>query len=111
MNESAHTYEWATDKEPTATEAGSKHEECTVCGYVGATETIAATGTTETPPDPGQTGETPSATDDATGGTTDGTTTPQTGDTSSPWIWGILMLVSGATLTGVIIYSRKRKVS
>ena len=32
-----HTYKWVTDKEPTATEAGSRHEECTVCGYVGAT--------------------------------------------------------------------------
>ena len=26
-----HTYEWVTDKEPTASEAGIKHEECTVC--------------------------------------------------------------------------------
>ncbi len=26
-----HQYEWVIDKEPTATEEGSKHEECTVC--------------------------------------------------------------------------------
>lgn len=92
-----HTYEWVTDKEATATEAGSKHEKCTVCGYAKASVEIPATGTTETP----------SATDD----TTDSTTTPQTGDTNGPWIWGALMLVSGAALTGVIIHSRKRKVS
>lgn len=28
-----HTFEWKTDKEATQTEAGSKHEECAVCGY------------------------------------------------------------------------------
>jgi len=27
-----HSYKWVTDKEATATQAGSKHEECTVCG-------------------------------------------------------------------------------
>ena len=31
--ESSHRFEWKTDKAATATEAGSKHEECTVCGY------------------------------------------------------------------------------
>ena len=29
----AHTFKWITDKEATADEKGSKHEECTVCGY------------------------------------------------------------------------------
>ena len=29
----AHSFKWVTDKEATATEKGSKHEECTVCGY------------------------------------------------------------------------------
>ena len=33
LNEVAHTFKWVTDKEATATEAGSKHGECTVCGY------------------------------------------------------------------------------
>ena len=28
-----HTYKWVVDKEPTETETGLKHEECTVCGY------------------------------------------------------------------------------
>ena len=31
--ESSHSFEWKIDKAATATEAGSKHEECTVCGY------------------------------------------------------------------------------
>lgn len=29
----AHTFKWIVDKEATATEKGSKHEECSVCGY------------------------------------------------------------------------------
>ena len=41
----AHTAgEWIIDTPATATTAGSKHKECTVCGYTMATETIPATG-------------------------------------------------------------------
>ncbi len=29
-----HSFEWITEKEPTCTDAGSKFEKCTVCGYV-----------------------------------------------------------------------------
>ena len=29
----AHSFKWVIDKEATATTRGSKHEECTVCGY------------------------------------------------------------------------------
>ena len=36
--------DWIIDKEPNATEAGSKHKECTVCQYKTQTETIPATG-------------------------------------------------------------------
>ncbi|MEE0807557.1 MAG: hypothetical protein U0M22_08895, partial [Acutalibacteraceae bacterium] len=46
LNEAAHTFEWVIDKQPTETEAGSKHEECTVCGYAKAAVEIPATGTT-----------------------------------------------------------------
>ena len=41
----AHTAgEWIIDTPATATANGSKHKECTVCGYTMATETIPATG-------------------------------------------------------------------
>ncbi|WP_124100798.1 GLUG motif-containing protein [Ruminococcus sp. Marseille-P6503] len=33
ISEEAHTFEWITDKEAEVGVAGSKHEECTVCGY------------------------------------------------------------------------------
>lgn len=33
IDESVHTFEWVVDKAPTATEVGSKHQQCTVCGH------------------------------------------------------------------------------
>lgn len=39
-----HSFDWVTDKEATETEAGQRHEECSVCGYQGKTEEIPATG-------------------------------------------------------------------
>ena len=63
----AHTFKWVTDKEATATEKGSKHEECTVCGYKKAAVEIPATGSgngsADQPTNPGN------------------TSSPQTGDT------------------------------
>ena len=48
-DKAAHTPgDWIIDKKPTATEAGSKHKECTVCQYKTQTETIPAIGHTHT---------------------------------------------------------------
>lgn len=33
IDESAHAFEWVVDKAPTATEVGSKHQQCAVCGH------------------------------------------------------------------------------
>ncbi|MDO4290252.1 MAG: hypothetical protein Q4C41_03365 [Eggerthellaceae bacterium] len=43
-----HEFEWVVDKEATATEPGSKHQECTVCGYAKGSEAIPATGAADT---------------------------------------------------------------
>ena len=44
-SKAAHTAgEWIIDTPATATTSGTKHKECTVCGYTMATETIPATG-------------------------------------------------------------------
>ena len=104
LNEAAHTFEWVTDKEATATEAGSRHKECTVCGYEEATVEIPATGTTD-PSEP------PTDTDKPSGDQTGDTTSPQTGDDSNIALWMALMLAAGAVLTGTAVYSRKRKYS
>lgn len=81
LNEAAHDYEWVVDKEATATQAGSKHEECTVCGYQKDAVEIPATGTNEAPP---------------------------TGDTFNYLLWIILALTSGVGLTGIAIYGRRK---
>ena len=44
-SKAAHTAgEWIIDTPATATTSGSKHKECTICGYTMTTETIPATG-------------------------------------------------------------------
>ena len=89
----AHTFKWVTDKEATATEKGSKHEECTVCGYKKAAVEIPKTGSgsgsASQPTKPGSTGS------------------PQTGDSSSV-LWLAILCISGGVLTVLGIASRKK---
>ena len=54
-DKAAHDFKWVVDKEATATQKGSKHEECRVCGYKKAAVEIPATGSTTKPTDPTQT--------------------------------------------------------
>ena len=54
-DKAAHDFKWVVDKEATATQKGSKHEECRVCGYKKAAVEIPATGFTTKPTDPTQT--------------------------------------------------------
>ena len=42
IDEAAHTFEWVVDKSPTATEVGSKHQVCSVCGHALAAVEIPA---------------------------------------------------------------------
>ena len=90
QNVSAHEFEWKIDKEATATEKGSKHEECKVCGYKKAAVEIPATGT---PTDP--TPENPDS--------------PQTGDNSMKGLWIALLFVSGFGVVTTTVYGKKRK--
>lgn len=84
-----HTFIWVTDKEATATEAGSKHAECVVCGYAKAAETIPATGTTQGDQDEGN--------------------TPQTGDNSNMLFWLILCVAAAGMLIAALAYKRALK--
>lgn len=90
-SKAAHEFEWKIDKEATATEKGSKHEECKVCGYKKEAVEIPATGTPTEPTKP----EDPDS--------------PQTGDNSMMPLWIALLFVSGAGVAGTTLYSRKRK--
>ena len=97
VNEADHSFTWVVDKEATAAEVGSKHEECTVCAYKKAAVEIPATGTTDTPSNTNQTSK------DAA------SAAPQTGDTNNITLWITVELLSGAALTGIALYRRKRK--
>lgn len=50
INQSGHSFTWVIDKEATAAEKGSKHEQCTVCNYAKTAVEIppVKTGTEET---------------------------------------------------------------
>ena len=89
---SAHTAgEWIIDTPATAETDGSKHKECTVCGYMMTTEAIPATGI---PTEPGK----PIVPN-----------SPQTGDNSNIILWIALLFISGGTVTGITVYSKKKK--
>ena len=75
----AHTFQWILDKEPTASEKGSKHEECSVCHFAKAAVEIPATGVAAEQP-------TKPATPD--GGSV------QTGDSYNLKLWGGLLALS-----------------
>ena len=77
-----HTFEWVIDKEATETEAGSKHEECTVCGYAKAAVEIPATGTTTPSTSPAPTTTPAPTVSPAPTSSPDATTTPA--PTASP---------------------------
>ena len=94
LNEAAHSYEWVVDKEATATEAGSKHEECTVCGYKKAAVTIPTT-TEPSKPNPDT--------------RNDDTKSPQTGDNSHLALWFALMVASCGGILGAAFYGKKKK--
>lgn len=91
----AHSFKWVIDKEATATTRGSKHEECTVCGYKKAAVEIPATGSAAKPSDqPDKSGN---------------TTSPKTGDSSNPVLWSALLFISGGAVIGTTVVSRKKK--
>lgn len=98
----AHTFRWIIDKEATSAEAGSKHEECTVCGYRNAAVTIPATGSPEQ--------ETGSGSGQPDSGQPDsGTSTaPATADNSRPVFWLLLFALAGTVSAGITLYRRKR---
>lgn len=91
----AHSFKWVIDKEATATTRGSKHEECTVCGYKKAAVEIPATGSAAKPSDqPDNLGN---------------TTSPKTGDSSNLVLWSALLFISGGAGIGTTVVSRKKK--
>lgn len=87
-----HTFQWVVDQQATATQNGSQHQECTVCGYAKASVTIPATG------------QQPSAQPSQQPGTGN----PQTGDTMNLTNWVALLAICMGGLTSVSVYTKKR---
>lgn len=100
----AHSFKWVTDKAATATEKGSKHEECTVCGYKRSENTVI-----DKLPGSGSTGNTGSG-DNSTHkpGKNDSGNSPQTGD-SSLIGWLAALLVSGSAAAWITFPGKKSK--
>lgn len=102
LNEAVHTFQWVMDKKATATEKGSKHEECTVCSYTKVAVEIPATGITADPSKPLK------DTDKPGGNQTGDTTSPATGDNTNIALWMALLLASGAGISVTAVLHRKR---
>ena len=95
----AHTFKWVVDKEATATQKGSKHEECKFCGYQRPAVEIPATGSTTKPTDPAESNPNTGALDDV----------PQTVNNSNMILWIVLLLAFGLGVTGTVVYSKRKK--
>ena len=101
-----HSFKWVVDKEANATQKGAKHEECTVCGYKRAAVEIPATGSTVAPT------TTPATTpkkDSTTTTSASAVKNPKTGDNSNVFLWIVLLLISGGTVSCMIVCDKKRK--
>ena len=96
-DKAAHDFKWVVDKEATATQKGSKHEECKVCGYKKAAVEIPATDSTTKPTDPTQTNP------------NTGAESPKTGDNSNMILWIALLFISSGAVIGITVYSKKKK--
>ena len=99
----AHTpSEWIVDKKATTAVAGSRHQECTECGTVLKTETIAKLTDSKANINPSGKNDA-----DKNAGEKSASSVPGTGDTSLVDVWALLMAF--AVLGGVYALCRQRK--
>ena len=108
----AHNFKWIVDKEATATEKGSKHEECTVCGYKKTAVDIPATGVGISSDDeankPINTASSESSSADQTNKPIN-TASPKTGNTDNMILWIVLLIAGGGVFITATAVDRKKK--
>ena len=108
----AHTFKQIIDKEATATEKGSKHEECTVCGYKKTAVDIPATGVGISSDDeankPTNTVSSESSSADQLNNTAN-TASPKTGNTDYMILWIVLLIAGGGAFITATAVDRKKK--
>ena len=105
-----HNFKWVIDKEATATEKGSKHEECTICGQKKDAVEIPVIGTTDDEkPSAGAPGDgKPAAGTSAESGKSGDTSAQKTGDNSNLILWIAVLLISGS-FVGTASIRKKNK--
>ena len=108
----AHTFKQIIDKEATATEKGSKHEECTVCGYKKAAVDIPATdfrkSSDDQPNKPINTASYENSSADQTNKPIN-TASPKTGNTNNMILWIVLLVIGGGAFITATAVDRKKK--
>ena len=108
----AHNFKWIIDKKATATEKGSKHEECTVCGYKKTAVDIPVTGFGSSSDDeankPTNTVSSESSSADQTNKPIN-TASPKTGNTDNMILWIVLLVIGGGAFITATAVDRKKK--
>ena len=108
----AHTFKQIIDKEATATEKGSKHEECTVCGYKKTAVDIPVTdfgnSSDDQPNKPINTASSESSSADQTNKPIN-TASPKTGNTDNMILWIVLLVIGGGAFITATAVDRKKK--
>lgn len=108
----AHNFKWIIDKEATATEKGSKHEECTVCGYKKAAVDLPVTdfrnSSDDQPNKPINTASSESSSADQTNKPIN-TASPKTGNTDNMILWIVLLVIGGGAFITATAVDRKKK--
>ena len=107
----SHNFKWIVDKEATTAEKGSKHEECTVCGYKKTAVDIPAIGFGSSSNDeankPTNTVSSESSSADQLNNTAN-TASPKTGNTDYMILWIALLFVSGGVFIAATAVDRKK---
>ena len=107
----SHNFKWIVDKEATTTEKGSKHEECTVCGYKKTAVDIPAIGFGSSSDDeankPTNTVSSESSSADQLNNTAN-TASPKTGNSGNIILWIALLFVSGGVFITATAIDRKK---
>ena len=108
----AHNFKWIIDKEATTAEKGSKHEECTVCGYKKTAVDIPAIGFGSSSDDeankPTNTVSSESSSADQLNNTAN-TASPKTGNTDYMILWIVLLIAGGGVFITATAVDRKKK--
>lgn len=108
----AHNFKWIIDKEATATEKGSKHEECTVCGYKKAAVDIPVTdfgnSSNDQPNKPINTASSESSSADQTNKPIN-TASPKTGNTDNMILWIVMLVIGGGAFITATAVDKKKK--